>query len=162
MRARRPAALTAGLAPSAGLALLVAGLGACGGPFKDEPEPAHVRSDPVPLSREAVLGIALQHHTPGGAVQQLDSRRFAFTLDVTNVEWLREQGAPPEVVLYLKKRANAEKPPGTNPPFPNPVLEPAVPRPTPSPRPTPAGQTDAPAATGEPESDQPLSAPRRR
>jgi nucleotide-binding universal stress UspA family protein len=61
-----------------------------------------------PLTREQVLALTEGAPDVERAIQELEERRFAFPLDAANVEAFRAAGAPPEVVLYLKLRANAE------------------------------------------------------
>jgi hypothetical protein len=60
------------------------------------------------VSRVQALELIQNAPDAERAIQALEQRRLDFPLDATNVEELRAEGAPPEVVLYLKVRANDE------------------------------------------------------
>jgi len=91
----------------AALALLAFALAACSAPRGRAPDLRAPR-EAAPLGRDQALAVALANRSSERAIQTLETRRLGFPLDRANVEWLRIHGAPPEVVLYLKQRANAE------------------------------------------------------
>ena len=70
-------------------------------------EPPPLRSS-APLSREDVLRLVAEAEDPERAIQTLDERRFEFALDAATVEWFKNQGIPPEVLDYLRKRARID------------------------------------------------------
>jgi hypothetical protein len=95
------------LAAAAILALLLPGCASepSPGPSEDVAPP----TDPRPVvSRERALELIDGARTAESAIEALEARSFDFPLDAANVESLRDGGAEPEVILYLKLRANAE------------------------------------------------------
>ena len=103
---------SAGPALALALALALAG---CAG---SEPPPETVvvvapALEPPPgedeeLSRERVLAIAQREEDPGQAIALLDRRPFSFELDEDALAWFGEQGSPPEVLDYLRKRSKVD------------------------------------------------------
>ena len=69
-----------------------------------EPPPAR---DGTPLTRAQAFEIARDADLDE-AIQRLDGSRFGFVLDAPTIEWFQRQGAPEEVVDYLKKRRRVD------------------------------------------------------
>lgn len=101
--------------------LFASGLAAgCGGADLDPDDPGAPppdgvvvvapRLDPPPprgdaLDRPGVVRIAQASADPADAIVELDTRRFAFTLDDAAIEWFRGEGVDSQVLDYLRKRA---------------------------------------------------------
>jgi hypothetical protein len=69
-------------------------------------EPPPARSG-APLERERALAIA-QGSDPEQAIEELDGSRFDFVLDAGTIAWFEKEGAPGEVLDYLKKRGSVD------------------------------------------------------
>ncbi|MBI3726057.1 hypothetical protein HY251_19175 [bacterium] len=70
-------------------------------------EPPPARAD-APLTKVEALDIVTHARDTDHAVKSLDEHRLAFALDETTFDWFRENGAAPEVIDYLKKRARVD------------------------------------------------------
>lgn len=98
-----------------------------------------------PLTREQVLSLANGRDTQD-AIAEIDRHPLAFPLDGSNLAWFEDRLIPPEVVDYLKKRAQVDW--SAMRPEPPRALDPGTPLP-------PQGESsgewaDAPAASPPP------------
>ena len=105
-RARRPLHALAGA-----LALCCAALAGCAEPDERASAP-HLAPPPAraeaPLTKSDALEIIAHARDADHAVKSLDLHRLAFSLDGTTIDWFKENGAAPEVIDYLKKRARID------------------------------------------------------
>jgi len=60
---------------------------------------------PEPLTKESVLRIATTARDAQEAIYVIDQHPFAFPLDDKAIQWFEDRAAPPELIDYLRKRA---------------------------------------------------------
>jgi hypothetical protein len=98
---------------AAGVVMVLALVAGCASSESDHPELVAPALEPPPgedeeLSREQVLAIAQESADPADAIALLDARPFSFKLDEAAVDWFGEQGSPPAVLDYLRKRSKVD------------------------------------------------------
>lgn len=60
------------------------------------------------LTRKAVLAMAQGKGDPEEIVARLDQQPFDFDLDAAALHWFGQQGIPPDVLDYLRKRSRID------------------------------------------------------
>jgi hypothetical protein len=76
-------------------------------PTPPPPEKPSVRSAGQPLTRDEVLEVATIHDAQD-AIDEIDRHPLSFPLDEENLAWFESRFAPPELVDYLRKRAEVD------------------------------------------------------